>query len=850
MRDAGDGYAELLLTHRRLLREAFGQNGGYEVDAEGDAFLVAFASAGQAVAAAVAAQRALAAHPWIGKHRVWVRMGIHTGEPRLLDGRYIGLDVHHGARVMAAGHGGQVLVSQQTRELLGDGVALHDLGEHRLKDLTKPQRLYQLEIAGLPGEFPALKTLGNRSTNLPVQATPLIGRERELDEIRRLLLRDDVRLLTLTGPGGTGKTRLAVQTAANVIDDFADGAYFVSLAQIRSAELVIQTVAQSLGLREQPNEPFADTLHAYLRSKALLLVLDNLEHLLDAGPGISAVLSAATQVRVLATSREPLRLSGEQLYDVQPLRLPGRDLDPRALAAVESVRLFLARATAAEPRFSLTAENASAISQLCVQLDGLPLALELAASRARVLSPAMMLDRIDERLKLLTGGRRDQDERQRTLRATIAWSYDLLDGPTRTLFARLGVFLDGCRLEAAEAVCNPEGDLEIDVTDGISSLVEKSLLRKRDDPDGHPRFWMLETIRDYSLDQLRDSGQVEATQDQHARYFRRWLHAIAPRVPVFSEPERDVLIAAEDANVRQAIEWFESHDAQDALLEIGGCIWTTWYMQGRLTETRGLLERAVANLDGDTRHVALALAGISNCALRQGDVDAGHRAADLEVELVRQLANPELLNFALRDLANGLTWRGENDAAKGCLDEAILIARGSGDILGELAALNNLAHLALTSGDYEQTIEILEETNRQAEKARVDDAHGAAMRSYNIGHALLRLGRGDEAEKRLAVALELAVELEFPEGYSYPLSSLAATAAHSGEWQRAALLLGATDALIERHGIAYDEVEQSSRASTRAASRSSLGEARFNAAAARGRSLPLAEILTIALRRD
>ena len=514
LRRVGDAYADLLAEHRRLLTHAFEHHGGTIVDSEGDAFFVAFASARDAVAGAEAGQRALIGHPWPGEEELRVRMGLHTGEPRLVDGRYVGLDVHHAARLMAAGHGGQVLVSESTRALLDDGSRLRDLGEHRLKDLSHPQRLYQLEVDGLPTAFPPLKTLDNRPTNLPVQPNELIGRERELEEAEALLS-NGLRVLTLTGPGGTGKTRLALQLAAHVVEEFPDGVFFVSLAPVRDWELVAPTIARTLGLREQPGETVLETLDGYLGDKELLLVLDNFEQVLAAAPAVAGLCASASRLKLLVTSRTPLRLSGERTYPVPPLEL------------AESVRLFAARAHAAALDFDVTEENEDAVAGICRRLDGLPLAIELAATRIRSLPPPALLRRLDQRLKLLTGGAQDLDERQRTLRATIDWSYELLPQAERDLFARLGVFVGGSRLDAAEALC---GAIEIDVLDGLQSLVEKSLLRQRPDPDGEPRFWMLETIREFALGLLDEAGDAGGGAARPRRLVPRARRACRRRV--------------------------------------------------------------------------------------------------------------------------------------------------------------------------------------------------------------------------------------------------------------------------------------------------------------------------------
>ena len=451
-----------------------------------------------------------------------VRIGIHTGEPLVAPPKYVGLDVHRAARIMQAGHGGQVLVSETTHELLGGRFQLRDLGAHRLKDLSEPQRIYQLDVDGLDCEFPPLRTLEEGRSNLPAQMTPLIGRVRELEEIGEQLS-GEVRLLTLTGPGGTGKTRLALQAAADLIDAFEDGVFLVALASIDDPTLFVATVAQAFSLREQRERPLADTLHAYLSRRRILLLLDNLEQIEGAGRQIAALLQAAPRIAVLATSRTPLRVSGEHLYPVPPLAAPesGAALDLEHLGAVPAVELFIARARAVRPEFRLDVANAAAVTELCARLDGLPLAIELAAARVRVLSPQALLRRLD--LRLLSSGPRDRDPRQQTLHATLDWSYGLLEADDQRLFSHLGIFQGGCTIEAAEAVCGTA-----DPIGGLARLVESNMLRQSEQPDGEPRFSMLETIRAYALERLQQAGE----RDEVARRHARWFAAVDERMTV------------------------------------------------------------------------------------------------------------------------------------------------------------------------------------------------------------------------------------------------------------------------------------------------------------------------------
>src|SRR6266576_2702091 len=408
-----DLYGEMLRKHQRLLRTAWSAHGGYEVDAEGDAFFVAFAQPSSALGAAAASQRALALDDWPEGFELRIRIGVHSGEASMQGGKYVGVAVHRAARICAAAHGGQILVSQITADLCVDEeldtISLRDLGLHQLKDLSEPQRLYQLVGAELPAEFPALRTLENRPTNLPIQATALIGRRRELNELEALLGRDTTRLVTLTGPGGTGKTRLALQLAAELVERFPSGVFFVSLAPINDPDLLIPAVAQTLGVREQSAVPLLETLGRHLREGRTLLLLDNFEQISAAAPLVAALLASAPELQVLATSRTPLHLSGERIYDVPPLalpdlaRLPGVDV----LTQYEAIALFIERAQAAKSGFTVTNENAPAIAEICARLDGLPLALELAAARVRVLPPQTLLSRLDQRLNLLTGGALD-----------------------------------------------------------------------------------------------------------------------------------------------------------------------------------------------------------------------------------------------------------------------------------------------------------------------------------------------------------------------------------------------------------------------------------------------------------
>jgi len=569
-----EAYRDALAEHRRLVREAFAS--GYEVDEEGDAFFYAFPTAASAVAAVEQAMRVLDGGP------IRIRVGVHTGEPVLDPPKYVGLDVHRAARVMAAGHGGQVLLSESTRALLEDGMFVRDLGEHRLKDLSRPQRLYQLGA----GEFPRLKTL--HQTNLPVAWTRLVGRERDVEELLELLRHEDVSVVTLTGAGGGGKTRLAMQAAADVAEDYADGVWFVGLAALTDVGLVEAAIAQTFGLREGGGRTYRDVVGDFLRSRRLLLVLDNLEQLLPEVAGMVAELAAEfAGVDFLATSREPLRIGREREYMVPPLE------------SDESVVLFAERAG-----LELDGDR-PAVEAICARLDGLPLAIELAAARVNVLPPAKLLERLEQRLPLLTSGARDAPERQRTLRATIAWSHDLLDEHEQQLFARLAVFAGGCTLEAAEAVCDAN-------VDTLSSLLDKNLLRRDES-----RYRMLETIREFARERLDQAADADEIRRRHAEHFLAFALEAQPELVRRDQREWLNRLEAEHDNLRAALTWLLELNPESGLT-LAHALILFWYTRGRVREGRDWLV------------AALKRASSSPSAVRAGALDwAGYLSNEL-----------------------------------------------------------------------------------------------------------------------------------------------------------------------------------------------------------------------------
>jgi predicted ATPase len=809
LHELGDAYADALAKHRRLLREAFALHGGAEVDTQGDAFFVAFSRATDALAAARAGQEALASGP------IQIRMGLHTGEPMVGEEGYVGIDVHRAARIMSAGHGGQVLLSQATRDLLDASVELRDLGEHRLKDLAGPERIYQLGYE----EFPPLKSLSN--TNLPLPRSPLVGREHELAQLRSRLLDDEVRLLTLTGPPGTGKTRLAVAIGLELIDVFSNGVFFVGLAPVVDPALVAPTIAQALGVTERGGQPLLDLLCEDLAEKSLLLLVDNFEHLLEAAPVLSELLAAAPNLTVLATSRERLHLTGEHDFPLAPL------------VEKEALDLFAARAQAAEPSFALDG-NRPVVLEICRRLDGLPLAIELAAARVRVLSPAGLLVRLEQRLPLLTGGARDVPERQRTLRATIEWSYELLEPEEQELFARLAVFAGGCPLEAAEEVCEAE-------LDTICSLVDKSLLRQSAD-----RFWMLETIREFAGEQLAASGDEEVLRERHAAYFANTVEQAVPHLKRHQERMWLDRLEADHANIRDALDWLIRTDLQTAARTAAG-LRHFWYVRGYLEEGRGRIEAIVAAPGAatiDPSALASALHCAGQLAWARGDYAAARGSFDRALatydvgdasSTADQLVMTGLLTLSL----------GDPKAGRALLEEALELSQRAGDARGIANATVNAGYGALIEGEVTRAETLLAEA--LAGFRSLGDTEGIVVATFNLGLAALLVGRVADARASIRESLQTSHAVGLELGVAHSLLAFAAIAIREGELARAASLVGAADMILERLGAALEPFERRIRDETWQAIQTTLGRPDAEAAAAKGRSLSLDEAVAYAL---
>jgi len=789
-----DEYAEALAGHRRILRGEFGAYGGVEVDTQGDAFFVAFPTAPGALEAAASALAGLAPGP------IRVRMGIHTGTPLLGEEGYVGVDVNRAARIAAAGHGGQVLVSASTAGLLGtDG--LRDLGEHRLKDLSAPERIYQLGAE----EFPPLKSLYR--TNLPIPATPFLGREHELAEVLALLAEDDVRLLTLTGPGGTGKTRLGLQAAAEAAERHPDGVFWMPLAPLRDSELVLEAAGQALGAKDGLAEHVAD--------KSLLVLFDNFEHVVDAASGLSELLAACPNLQLLVTSRELLRVPGEQAYPVPPL-------EPQ-----DGTELFLARARAVLPSFVAD----EAVPELCARLEHLPLALELAAARVRVLSPEQLLERLSKRLDLLKAGR-GVDPRQQTLRATIEWSYQLLNADEQQLFARLAVFAGGCTLETAEAVC--EADL-----DTLQSLVDKSLVRIRE----RDRFWMLETIREYASERLEESTATDELRRHHAEHFLALAEEAEPDLRGSPKQWLERLEHEHD-NLRAALDSLESSGESELVLRLAGALPRFWVMRGHAPEGLRRLEVALRADERPTAARARALNGAALMGFEVGDAPTATLRAEEALTLNRAVGDAWGTAYARFLLGQAAIVERDWATAQQLFEESVRVFRELGDEHYTLVATFNLAWMCGELGDAERD-RALHEENLVRARALGNERMEAVSLSV-LASFVREDGRIEEALSMLNEAYLIARDLGDRVESADILSRFADILASARRLTTAARLLSCSETLREEFGAGRSWVA-SRNEGTLALIRAQLDEAAFAEAWEQGRALTADEAVALAL---
>ncbi len=838
-------WEKLQARHHTILRSAIEAQGGHVFQIIGDAFCAAFNQPGGALRAALKAQRDLQAEPW-GEVPLRVRMGIHTGVANVDSDDYRGyLALSSAQRVMSAGHGGQVLLSQAAFDLIDadppEDIGLRDMGQHRLKDLLRPQHLYQLVVAELPSDFPPLKTLDLHPHNLPVQLTSFVGRDQEIREIPDYLRR--ARLVTLTGVGGTGKTRLALQVAAEVLPDFPDGAWLVELAPLTDPALVAATIAAALNVHEQAGRPVIETLKDYLSNKSLLLVLDNCEHLLDqSAAAADALLRTSPASRVLATSREALGLGGETAYPVHSLPLPvASAVTPLALSQCDAGRLFIERAAAVQPGFRVSEHNVSAVADICTRLDGIPLAIELAAARVKALAIEQIAQRLDHRFRLLTGGSRMALPRQRTLQATLDWSYNLLSTDERTVLRRLSVFAGGWTIEAAEHVC-AGGDLDRSrVLDSLTGIVEKSLAVL--DPEAG-RYSMLQTVREYALEKLGEAGEEAQIRSRHLDH---WLALVRSANLEAAQDEAALALLAQDhQNLVAAIKWCDVADeGAEKGMELMGSTRLYWVFLGQY-ELAYQLSRNVLTLPGaQTRNLARERA---LRALGQMATFAGHSAGVMEtlqesLAIAKELSDTRGVAECLHELGNASTFQGNDIAAIPYFEQAFELARGLGNDLLTGMVLNNWAECLRAAGDLAAAESRYEEAFRYKRQAN---------NPYAISVSLLCLARVDilrdrlpRAKERLLEVLRLISDSRFPaRPAQYAVEVCAAFMGAAGDWWNAARLYGACETELHKAGEARGRADDQLIVRFVEEARDALGEVEYARAVQEGSRLGTQDALS------
>lgn len=806
LRKLGDDYAELLSDHRQIIRSTFDKWDGEEVDTQGDSFFYAFRSARQAVAAAVEVQRELAQREWPQDARMKVRMALHTGEPvqKTAEG-FVGLDVHLAARIAHAGHGGQILLSPTTLALvemdLPAGVNVRRLGDFRLKDIPQPISISELAIEGLPMDFPPLKAAAERKHNVPASLGEFIGREQEADKLLHWLSTPDRRLITMTGPGGTGKTRLALEVLTRIASNFSDGAWFVDLSSLTNPGLVPSAIASVLEVRERGGQSALETLKDALADRKILLLLDNFEQLTEAAPAVSELLGASSGLKCLVTSRELLRIYGELEFPLAPLSLPNDQLkDPEdILETSEAVQLFITRARAVVADFRLSSTNAASVVGICRRVDGLPLAIELAAARTRLFSPKALLDHLEDRLGTLTGGPRDAPARQRTLRATLEWSYSLLEPSEQNLFRQLGTFAGGFDIPSMETVCQPPAAGPR--LDDLQSLITKSLVYRDEGDEGQDRYRMLETIREYAFELLQASGESEALALRHAQYFADLADDANQEM---YGPKAMAWIARlenDHDNLRSAVNWAVRSSDQTAIaLRIAGSLAQFWTLRGYLQEgysiTVAALEHAGAESSIDLQ--ARANLGAARLAYRQNNLEAAEEHYSQALQLSREIDAGKWIAECLVGLGMVDSERGEYRNVDKRFSEALAIFKSIKDRRGIANAVLNLAWSAMRNGDYEtaelnllQSLDIHESIGDQA---------GLGFSLSGLGEVYLRTNKLAKATSYLGESLEIRSSLGDKWGMGATLGTLGWVAIRQADWDQAEQTLRASLALRQELG--------------------------------------------------
>lgn len=829
------GYAASIARHHDLLAGAVADAGGVVFETVGDAVYAAFSDPVAAVRAAVDGQRALTAEAWPEIGTLRVRMGLHTGPVEVRGAHYFGAPLYRCARIMSAAHGGQIVLSNATAELVGDtdaGIRLRDLGSHRLKDLQRPEHLLQLIHPDLDAEFPPLRSLEGRPNNLPTLRTETVGRAATIAELRALVTREGIQLVTLVGPGGIGKTRLALATGAEVLDDVPNGVFAVSLAALHDSALVMPTIARVLGLPEVPGRDIRDTIADHLRDKRVLLILDNFEHLMAASTEIGDLLAAAPGVKALVTSRSPLRLYGEREFAVPPLGLE------ETAGGSPAVRLFVERAREIRADFTITDESAATIAAICARLDGLPLAIELAATRIRSLAPREMLARLDQRLTLLTGGARDLPERQRTLRATIAWSYDLLPADEQAAFRRFSVFAGGATLEDAEALL-PGAGAQTAALDQLESLVAQSLLRR--DPSG--RFAMLGAIREFARERLVEAGEDAAAVRAHARHYATVAGRADAAIRGADQLDALIRLDAEQDNIRVALEWSLGAAGDGATgRDLAAAMAWYWSLRSRFSEAPRWLTLAFDRPGPDDAQRAWALSMLAFFLGETGEEARAKAAANDAIVVAARIGD-----VALEAGANAVLAQYSGADGLRHADQAVALARRTDDPWVLALALVCRGEVAREAGDDDLALALNLESLDVARRS--GDRFSMTIGFVNAAHLQLKRGDAVAAAAGLREAVVLHRELGNSWGLAYDLIGFGGVAAHQEHGAAAATILGAADAWFRRSGIMVAPTDRIDRDRYVARARELLAAEEFAAAWEMGAAMELADAVRYATER-
>jgi predicted ATPase/class 3 adenylate cyclase len=837
-------YAQALLRHDDLMRAAIAASEGVVFETIGDAVYAAFPSPGQGVRAALQSQLALGREDWGPLGAIRVRMAVHGGDVELRGAHYFGPALYLCARIMATGHGGQVLLSsswaEAVRKDLQPGVDLRPLGKHRLKDIAEPQAIFQLTHPDLTAEFPPLRSLDPHATNLPALPNRTLGREHETDEVHRLLR--STRLLTLVGAGGVGKTRLALHACSGMLGEFDAGVWFVALASIRRADDVPSTLASTLGVVERPGETLLRSVRRHIGAKEMLLILDNFEQVLDAAALVADLLSSCSGLKVVVTSRTPLHLAAERQFAVPPLSARRVTASP---SESDAVALFIERALAVRADLVLDTTGLAAIREICVRLDGLPLAIELAAARTRVLSPAAMKARLDNVLPVLRISGGDLPERHRSMMAAIGWSHALLETGDHATFARLGIFVGGFTLEAAHGVLSPATALE--TLDALTRLVDASLVEREIQPDGEPRFFMFEAIREYALERLAESGEADRARGDHAAWFREYAVAAETRIRTGASGSMAMWLRRvedEQPNLRSALEFFITRGAALPALQMCWGLGWFWITRSHLSEGRRWAEAALAigaGAPSPERGRGSLIAG--QIALQQGDIAGAREWHDVALSVARADGDLGMVGNILCDLANVALLEGDGERAVALCEESLALRRRSGHPGAIGHALINLAEVLRFRDELGRASEVLTE-------CLASDLDADLLLTARFDKAMLELERGDmdQAFVLLVGSLNDWMALRADVYVSSCLVGLAGVARLKGDAGRAAKLLGAAHSVLAPGGGRLWPADERTRSRIHARTRGDLGEAKFEDAFAAGGALPLEEAAALAGR--